>query len=207
MMWKAFIQLFGGDKIFLQKLDSLFAAPSVLDANASPDISGMIGQYAHGNEPNHHIPYLYAYAGQPWKTAELIRSITDTFYLNKPGGLCGNDDVGEMSVWYVFSSLGFYPVNPAGGVFVMGSPLVNDAVISTGNKKFHIKVFNNSNTNKYIQKVALNGKNYLKSFIRYKDIIAGGEMNIYMGDKPAEVWGIDVKDRPGSVIDKNSVGK
>lgn len=192
------INLLGGDKPFLQKLDSLFSLPSALGENASPDISGMIGQYAHGNEPNHHIPYLYAYAGQPWKTAKLIRTITDTFYLNKPNGLCGNDDVGEMSTWYVFSALGFYPVNPQNGSFVFGSPLINNAVINTGSKKFSIQVVNNSKTSIYIQKILLNGKKYPFSFIKYSDIVAGGKIVIYMGSKPAKNWGVAIENRPVS---------
>lgn len=175
---------FGGTLPFLQKLDSLFTISSKLDAETSPDISGLIGQYAHGNEPNHHIPYLYTLAGQPWRTAELIRQIDREFYTDKPDGLCGNDDVGEMSAWYVFSALGFYPVNPASGEYVFGAPLVDYAVIKLpGNKTFRINVIGNSKAHVYIQKIELNQKPYQKSFIMHQAIVAGGELRIYMGSK------------------------
>lgn len=193
------IKLFGGDKPFLNKLDSLFIVPSGLDAASSPDISGLIGNYAQGNEPGHHIPYLYAYAGQPWKTAALIRKIDNEFYTAKPDGLCGNEDVGQMSAWYIFSSLGFYPVNPANGAYVFGSPLVKDATIELGNnKKFNIKVINNSAENKYIQKIILNEKPYTKSFLLHKTIMAGGKIEIFMGNKPSQTWGVKAEDRPVS---------
>lgn len=176
---------FGGKQPFLNKLDSLFSISSVLDDKTSPDISGLIGQYAHGNEPNHHIPYLYNLAGQPWKTAELIRKIDQQFYTDKPDGLCGNDDVGEMSAWYVFSALGFYPLNPASGEYVFGSPLVSDALISLpGGKKFHIRVTGNSPENKYIRKIVLNGKNHSTSSLLHSAIANGGEMHIEMGPRP-----------------------
>lgn len=179
------IQQFGGTKPFLNKLDSLFTISSKLDAETSPDISGLIGQYAHGNEPNHHIPYLYTLAGRPWRTAEIIRQINEQFYTDKPDGLCGNDDVGEMSAWYVFSALGFYPVNPTSGEYVFGSPLINDAVIKLpGNKTFKITVVGNNKDNPYIHKIELNHKPYTKSFITHQAIVAGGEMKIYMGNKP-----------------------
>lgn len=194
------IGLFGGDAPFTKKLDTLFSMSSAMDAGSSPDISGLVGQYAQGNEPNHHIPYLYAYAGKPWKTAHLVRQITDSLYTNKPDGLCGNEDLGQMSSWYVFSAMGFYPVNPANGTYVFGSPLINDAVISLpGNKKFHIKVQGNSKDNKYIQKALLNGKPYKKSYLRHKDLVAGGELTLFMGYKPSATWGVNPADRPRSV--------
>ena len=193
------IKLFGGDQPFTKKLDSLFIVPSGLNEASSPDISGLIGNYAQGNEPGHHIPYLYAYAGQPWKTADLIRKIDDEFYTAKPDGLCGNEDVGQMSAWYVFSSLGFYPVNPANGAYVFGTPLVKDAIIELGaGKKFNIKVVDNSAENKYIQKIVLNGKPYSKSFLLHKTIMAGGNIQIFMGSKPSETWGVKAEDRPVS---------
>lgn len=194
------IGLFGGDAPFTKKLDTLFSMSSAMDAGSSPDISGLVGQYAQGNEPNHHIPYLYAYAGKPWKTANLVRQITDSLYTNKPDGLCGNEDLGQMSSWYVFSAMGFYPVNPANGTYVFGSPLIHDAVISLpGNKKFHIKVQGNSKDNKYIQKALLNGKPYKKSYLRHKDLVAGGELTLFMGYKPSATWGVNPADRPRSV--------
>lgn len=193
------IKLFGGDKAFVNKLDSLFSVKAELGENSSPDISGLIGNYAQGNEPGHHITYLYTYAGQPWKTADLIRKIDHDFYSSKPDGLCGNEDVGQMSAWYVFTAMGFYPVNPANGAYVFGTPLLNDATITlAGNKKFSIKVIGNSAENKYIQKIVLNGKPYTKSYILHKAIIAGGNIQIYMGNKPSETWGVKPEDRPVS---------
>ncbi|MGA9648336.1 GH92 family glycosyl hydrolase [Pedobacter sp.] len=193
------INLFGGDKPFVNKLDSLFIVPADLGENSSPDISGLIGNYAQGNEPGHHIPYLYAYAGQPWKTAELIRKIDNDFFTAKPDGLCGNEDVGQMSAWYVFSALGFYPVNPANGTYVFGTPLINSATIKLeGNKNFDIKVVGNSVSNKYIQRILINGKPYNKSFIEHKTIVNGGSMEIYMGNTPSKLWGINAADRPVS---------
>lgn len=193
------IKLFGGDKPFTNKLDSLFIVPSGLNDASSPDISGLIGNYAQGNEPGHHIPYLYAYAGQPWKTADLIRKIDNEFYTTKPDGLCGNEDVGQMSAWYVFTALGFYPVNPANGAYVFGTPLVKDASIElSGGKKFNVKVIDNSAENKYIQKIVLNGKPYSKSFLLHKTIMAGGNIQIFMGNKPSEIWGVKAEDRPVS---------
>lgn len=190
------INLMGGDKSFTQKLDSLFTASSALVEGTPPDISGLIGQYAHGNEPNHHTPYLYAYAGQPYKTAALVRQITDTFYTTKTNGICGNDDAGQMSAWYVFTALGFYPVNPADGKYVFGSPLINSAVINTGKNRFAIKVVNNSRENKYIQSITLNGKPWMKSYLLHSDIVKGGNLVIYMGSKPSMVWGVDKTARP-----------
>ena len=191
------IQLFGGDGPFTKKLDSLFTVPSVLPGNTSPDISGLIGQYAHGNEPDHHIPYLYNFAGQPWKTAALIRQITDTFYTAKTNGLTGNDDAGEMSAWYVFSALGFYPVNPANGHYIFGSPLISSASIALpGGKRFNIVVKNQSKKNRFIQKMTLNGKPYPKSFIQHAAIVAGGNLLIEMGPAPSQQWGTATNDRP-----------
>ncbi|RZK17522.1 MAG: glycoside hydrolase family 92 protein [Pedobacter sp.] len=193
------INLFGGDKPFVNKLDSLFIVPADLGENSSPDISGLIGNYAQGNEPGHHIPYLYAYAGQPWKTADLIRKIDNDFFTAKPDGLCGNEDVGQMSAWYVFTAMGFYPVNPANGAYVFGTPLINSATIKLAeNKTFDIKVKGNSVANKYIQRILINGKNYTKSFIEHKTIMNGGSMEIYMGNTPSKLWGINAADRPVS---------
>ncbi|MBB5619980.1 putative alpha-1,2-mannosidase [Pedobacter cryoconitis] len=193
------IHLFGGEAGFTRKLDSLFSISSVVEAGGSPDISGLIGQYAQGNEPNHHTPYMYAYAGKPWKTAQVVRQITDSLYTAKPDGLCGNEDLGQMSSWYVFSALGFYPVNPANGAYVFGSPLVDHAIINLpGAKKFELKVIGNSPKNKYIQKAVLNGKPYTKNFLLHAAIVAGGELTLYMGDQPSATWGVSLADRPKS---------
>lgn len=194
------IKLFGSEKKFTEKLDSLFIVKGDLGKFASPDISGLIGQYAHGNEPSHHITYLYAYVGQPWKTAAKVREIMNTLYTDKHDGICGNEDVGQMSAWYVMSALGMYPVNPSNGCYVFGSPMVNDAIIPVANnKKFHLTVKNNSDKNIYIQRITLNGKDYPFSYIQYKDIMKGGELVMEMGSKPSK-WGTAPSQRPRSVM-------
>ncbi len=168
--------------------------------SASMDITGLIGQYAHGNEPSHHIPYLFSYVGQPWKTAEKVRKIMTTLYHDRPDGICGNEDIGQMSAWYIMSALGFYPLAPAGGTYVFGSPLIERATIDLGNgKTFVIKANNNSPQNIYIQKVSLNGKAYTKSYINHADIIAGGELIFEMGSIPSEIFGVKTTDRPQSI--------
>lgn len=193
------IKLLGGDRKFTAKLDSLFTAKGDMGKEASPDISGLIGQYAHGNEPSHHITYMYAYAGVPYKTAEKTRYIMDHLYTDKFDGLCGNEDVGQMSAWYVFSALGFYPVNPANGTYVFGSPVFNEAELKLqGGKTFKVVTKNNSAVNKYIQKITLNGKPYSKSYITHAEILAGGTLNIEMGSKPSATWGVKPADRPYS---------
>ena len=191
------IQMLGGEKRFIKKLDSLFVVKGDMGKEASNDITGLIGQYAHGNEPSHHITYLYTYAGQPWKTAEKVRFILDSLYSANPDGLSGNEDVGQMSAWYVMSSLGFYPVHPAQGIYVFGSPLFNDVSIDVGSgKHFTMLVKNNSSVNKYIQKVILNNNKYTKAYITYADIMNGGELIIEMGKKPSSKWGTSFQDRP-----------
>ena len=192
------IDLFGGEEKFSKKLDSLFVIEEgVVGDDASPDISGLIGQYAQGNEPGHHIPYLFSYVGQPWKTAKLIREITDKFYTTKPDGLCGNEDLGQMSAWYIFSAMGFYSVNPANGIYVLGSPLVNNAVINYKEGiSFQLTAINNSSTNMYIQKTEYNGKPYTKSYITHDMIVKGGELKLYMGRTPSSTWGVKKEDRP-----------
>jgi predicted alpha-1,2-mannosidase len=195
------MELLGGEKAFIEKLDSLFIIKGNLGKEASADITGLIGQYAHGNEPSHHIAYLYAFAGQPWKTADKVRYILDSLYADNTNGLCGNEDVGQMSAWYVLSSLGFYQVNPSNGMYVFGSPMVDEATMKMGNgNSFHIIVNENSAINKYIQAITLNGKDYDKSFILYKDMMAGGELVITMGAKPSANWGVAREARPSSVL-------
>ena len=195
------ISLFGDEESFAKKLDSLFIVDSKQEEGASIDISGLIGQYAHGNEPGHHTPYLYAFAGQQWKTAEKVRQIMDTFYTDKPDGLCGNEDCGQMSAWYIFSSLGFYPVNPANGIYVFGSPLVNQAEIQLpGDVSFKVVARNNSPKNIYIQSIKLNGENYTKSYILHKDIMNGGDIEFLMGSEPNTAFGRDMKNRPTSKL-------
>lgn len=181
------IQLFPNEKAFSSKLDSLFVVKGLDGNNTSPDISGLIGQYAHGNEPGHHTVYLYNYIGEQWKTAEKVRSILKNMYHNDPNGLQGNEDCGQMSSWYILSALGFYQVNPAGGDFIFGSPLFDKAIIKLpNNKSLIIKAKNNSDKNIYIQSISLNGQKYTKSFISYDDIMAGGELVFEMGNSPSD---------------------
>src|SRR6185312_16237792 len=193
------IELMGGDKAFADKLDSLFVVTGSLGAAASPDISGLIGMYAQGNEPNHHIPYLYDFAGYPWKAAEKVSRICREMYTAKSDGLCGNDDCGQMSAWYVMSSLGFYPVNPANGIFVFGTPLVRKAVLAVGQHRFFtMQTSNFGPKNIYIQRAALNGKPWTRSWISYRDIKAGDTLTLYMGDRPNPAFGAAPGDRPHS---------
>ncbi len=194
---KGLIALQGGDQAFTRKLDSLFIAKGSMGKESSPDISGLIGQYAHGNEPSHHITYLYAYAGQPWKTAEKVRFIMDNFYTDKPDGIIGNEDVGQMSAWYVLSALGFYQVNPTSGVYVFGSPLFNEATVKLAQgKMLHIVAKNNSAKNMYIQNASFNGIKYTRSYITYQDLVQGGDLVFEMGSKPSTTWGTLAADRP-----------
>ena len=178
------IDLFGSKEKFITKLDSLFVVSGDVGENASPDMSGLIGQYAHGNEPSHHILYLYTLVGQPWKTADRVREVLSTLYSDERDGLSGNEDVGQMSAWYVLSSLGMYQVEPAGGKFVLGSPLFDSASVKVAGGLFHIHAMNNSATNKYIQSVTLNGQPYHKPWIEYQDIQQGGVLELQMGNKP-----------------------
>ncbi|TXK24931.1 glycoside hydrolase family 92 protein [Pontibacter qinzhouensis] len=195
------ITLLGGEAPFIQKLDSLFVAEGDMGEEASNDITGLIGQYAHGNEPSHHITYLYAYVGQPWKTAEKVRFILENFYTAKPDGIIGNEDVGQMSAWYIFSTLGFYPLNPANGAYVFGSPAIDQATLILANgKALTIEAQNNSPENKYIQSVTFNGKPYSKSYILHKDLVQGGSLVFEMGSKPSTTWGVAKEDRPASVV-------
>jgi predicted alpha-1,2-mannosidase len=183
---KGLIELMGGPEYFTQKLDSLFNVQAPAEgAGFVSDVTGLIGQYAHGNEPSHHVAYLYALAGKPSRTQELVREINDKFYINKPDGLCGNDDCGQMSAWYIFSAMGFYPVNPASGQYVFGAPQLNKITITLPeNKKFTIEAKNLSKQNKYVQSVSLNGKPYAQLYINHSDIMNGGTLLFEMGANP-----------------------
>ena len=182
------VKLFGGKERFVEKLDSLFTISSNLGENAPPDVTGLIGQYAHGNEPSHHVLYLYNYVGQPWKTARLVRQTMNELYSNDLDGLSGNEDVGQMSAWYILSSLGLYQVEPAGGKYVFGSPLFTEATLNVGNgKTFTIRAHNNSAENIYVQSIKLNGKPYTKSYLMFDDIVKGGLLEFEMGSEVAEL--------------------
>lgn len=180
------IRLMGGKERFCAKLDSLFTMDSkVFGKGSTLDVTGLIGQYAHGNEPNHHVAYLYTMAGQPYKTQQLVRQIADQFYINTPEGLSGNDDCGQMSAWYIFSAMGFYPVNPADGKYLFGAPQLSQISIELPNSKtFVIRAKNLSAANKYVQSITLNGIACKKNFITHQDIMRGGELVFDMGDKP-----------------------
>ncbi len=182
------IEAHGGNEQFSQKLDSLFEQDSNLeDAGATADMTGLIGLYAHGNEPSHHIAYLYNFCGQPWKTQKLVRKIMRDFYTDKTDGLCGNEDCGQMSAWYIFSALGFYPVNPADGKYWIGSPLVKSASLDVGEgKQFQIIVENQSRSNVYVQSAALNGRKLDSLYITHKEVMSGGELKFVMGDSPSK---------------------
>lgn len=191
------IDLFGSEKRFVSKLDSLFVVEGDLGEEAAPDVSGLLGQYAHGNEPSHHVIYLYNFVGQPWKAAYRLREVMDAFYTDAPDGLCGNEDVGQMSAWYVLSAMGLYQVEPAGGMYLFGSPLFDTATVRVGNgKTFQITAHHNSRENIYIQSARLNGKPYTKSYIQYHDIMRGGVLEFEMGKEPSESFGVSKEDRP-----------
>ena len=190
------ISLFGSDKAFMSKLDSLFFVEGFAGENASPDMSGMTGQYAHGNEPSHHVIYMYNYAGRPDKAAPLLRKMMNEMYLDQPDGLSGNEDVGQMSAWYVISAMGLYQVEPTGGRYVIGSPLFDKASVNVGGgKKFMVVAKNNSDKNIYVQSARLNGRPYTKSYIEFNDITRGGTLELTMGPRPSK-WGFKQADRP-----------
>jgi predicted alpha-1,2-mannosidase len=199
---KDLIALIGGDEAFVSRLDKFFTMESkVYGAGFTGDVTGLIGQYAHGNEPCHHVAYLYNYAGQPWKTQARVRQIATTLYTGTPGGLCGNDDCGQMSAWYVFTALGFYPVNPASGVYVIGSPLVDKAVIKLDpnyypGRAFTLEAKNNSAENIYVQSATLNGQPLNRSWISHEEIVHGGKLVLVMGPTPNRTWATAQANRP-----------
>lgn len=192
------IDLIGGDNEFVSWLDTLFTHTSHHDATVK-DAAGLIGQYAHGNEPSHHMAYLYNYAGQPWKTQSLVRQILETLYDDKPDGLSGNEDCGQMSAWYILSSMGFYPVCPGDPTYIIGSPLFEKVTINLENgKKFTIRANGVSNENKYIQSATLNGKAYTRTWFTHDDIMSGSELVFEMAASPNKNWGASKDSRPAS---------
>lgn len=184
------MKLMGGPRAFARKLDQMFAAESRTTGREQADITGLIGQYAHGNEPSHHIAYLYNYAGEPWNTQFRVRQIMDQFYTPAPDGLIGNEDCGQMSAWYVFSAAGFYPVTPGSAIYAIGSPLFPEVRFTLENgKSFVVKARGVSEKNFYIQAATLNGKPYLKSYIDHSDLVTGGELVFDMGPLPNRRFG------------------
>ena len=181
---KGLVQLMGGDKAFTARLDSLFTADGDLGEHANPDITGLVGQYAHGNEPSHQVIYMYNYVNQPRKAQKLLRQVMDELYTDQPAGLCGNEDVGQMSAWYIMSALGLYQVEPCGGVYQLGSPIVEEAVIPVpGDKTFTIRTHGGSDKAIYVKKYVLNGKQLKGLSITHKQIMDGGTLDVYMTEK------------------------
>ena len=196
------ISKLGGDDKFVARLDEMFDTKATIpNLHSIPDVTGVIGMYSHGNEPDQHVAYLYNYAGQPWKTQARVRQIARTLYNDTPSGICGNDDCGQTSAWYVFSAIGFYPVDPAGGAYILGSPLVDQATVTLDSKYYQGRAFtvaaeNNSPANMYIQSASLNGKPFTRSFILQDEIAAGGKLVLVMGPTPNKNFGSAAADRP-----------
>jgi predicted alpha-1,2-mannosidase len=192
------ITAMGGDKAFTDKLDQMF------DAKVDPaifkdveDITGLIGWYAHGNEPSHHIAYLYDYAGEPWKTQQRLKQIMDNEYGPGPAGLIGNDDLGQMSAWYIFTALGFYPVTPASTEYAIGRPFVPRAAIHLSNgHTFTITASPMDDAHPYVGSITLNGKPLDRVYLKHSDILAGGELHFTMQAEPNKTWGQAISSRP-----------
>ncbi|HQR38210.1 MAG TPA: GH92 family glycosyl hydrolase, partial [Blastocatellia bacterium] len=195
------MDLFGGKRAFAAKLDALFGAESKIAGNQQADITGMVGQYAHGNEPSHHIAYLYAFAGEPWKTQAMVRRLMDTMYTDRPDGLIGNEDCGQMSAWFVMSALGFYSVTPGSNQYVIGTPLFPKATIRLENgSSFVISAPGVSQSACYIAGARLNGAPYSRSFLEHAAIARGGEIVFEMSDRPNMQWGASDSDVPRTAI-------
>ena len=200
-----FTTLLGGKQQLENQLDKLFTAEDKTSGSHQVDITGLIGQYAHGNEPSHHMAYLYNFVNKPFKTQEKTRQILTELYTNSPDGISGNEDCGQMSAWYIFSSLGFYPVTPGSNQYIIGSPLFDKATINLENgKSFTVEAIDNSSENKYIKSAILNGENYEFSFINHKDIINGGSLVFEMADKQTN-WGTADKYIPKTSIDEHLI--
>jgi len=183
------IELLGGNEPFINKLDELFGAETSSTEGKPIDITGLIGEYAHGNEPSHHTAFLYSYAGRPWKSQKRLHEIMTTLYNNQPDGLCGNEDMGQMSAWYIFSAIGFYPVNPADGRYVFGTPMFEQVEIDMPNGRvFTVKATGLSDENVYIQSVNVNGESYNKGYITHNDLAQGGTLEFVMGSEPGMVF-------------------
>jgi predicted alpha-1,2-mannosidase len=194
------IELFGGREPFLKKLDALFTVPSTLPADAPPDIAGLVGQYAHGNEPSHHIAYLYVYAGAPWKTQARVRSLMETMYRALPDGIEGNEDVGQMSAWYIISALGFYSVDPVSGNYILGSPLFESATVNMANgKKLEVEVQRKDPSHAYIQSFTLNGQPQKRAWFNHTDIANGGKLTFVMSAEPNKDFAASESEIPPSL--------
>ena len=191
----------GGKEQYKMHLDNMFSASTETSGREQADITGLIGQYAHGNEPSHHMAYLYNYVGKPHKTQEIVRQILEEQYTNLPNGLSGNEDCGQMSAWYVLSAMGFYSVTPGLAYYTIGSPLFKKVTLNLENGNIFIIIAKNiSDKNTYIQSATLNGEKFEHSFIKHADIIKGGSLVFKMGNKPSN-WGN--KSIPPSKIERN----
>jgi predicted alpha-1,2-mannosidase len=198
--------LYGPATSLTNKLDSLFSASSLISGRDQPDIDGMIGQYAHGNEPSHNFAYLYNYTGEPWKTQQLVHKITTELYKNDPDGLSGNEDCGQMSSWYVLSALGFYPTVPGLAEYTIGTPTVKSAAIKLENgNTFSIQTNNLSETNFYVQSVELNGRPLERSYLYHEEIMKGGSVVFSMGDVPAKEWHNKPIEAPVSMVNSERI--
>jgi len=201
----ALIAKLGGDDKFVARLDEMFdTAREIPNLHMIPDVTGVIGMYSQGNEPDHHVAYLYNYAGQPWKTQARVRQVATALYTNTPGGICGNDDCGQISAWYVFTALGFYPVDPTSGIYVLGSPLLDKVTLQLDPQFYKGRTFtviakNNSARNPYIQSATLNGRPLTRSWISHAEIVAGGKLVLTMGPTPNKEFGTAPADRPKGI--------
>ncbi len=200
------MNLYGGAQGFSNHLDSMFAASSLTTGRNQADITGLIGQYAHGNEPSHHMAYLYNYCGQPWKTQKLVNQIMTELYDNTPLGLCGNEDCGQMSAWYIFSAMGFYPVSPGSMDYIIGTPLFPKMIIQLENgKQIEIIANNRSPENMYIQSLTVNDTPWTKSYISHADLVEGARLVFTMGPEPNMQWAVEAADWPSSSIQGTSI--
>src|SRR6056297_2427180 len=200
------IQLRGGDHAFTAKLDSLFTVENKTTGRHQVDITGLIGQYAHGNEPSHHTAYLYNYAGKPWKTQQMVRRIMTDFYENAPDGLAGNEDCGQMSAWYVLSAMGFYPVTPGIPSYAIGSPLFDKVTIHLENgNQFVIRAEHNSPENVYVQNVSLNGEDWLNGYLDHDVLLDGGTLVFEMGPRANQKWASTKGAAPDSEIEASDI--
>ncbi len=204
---KGLVDCMGGDRKFISNIDRLFVSEFPEEAYAeTEDVTkeGLIGCYVHGNEPSHHIPYLYAWTSQPWKSQYWVREIMNRMYRNNIDGLCGNDDCGQMSAWYIFSAMGFYPVCPGTDQYVLGAPYLPYMCVSLPNgKKLEIKAPKVSDKNCYVKELKINGKTYDKNYVTHDDLMAGGTMEFVMADKPSKSRGVKASARPYSLSDQN----
>ena len=197
---RGLISLFGSKERFNRKLDTFFDMDPAISGPKYIGVVGTIGQYVHGNQPSHHVAYLYNYSGEPWKTQQRVRQVCEQLYRPGQGGLCGNEDMGSLSSWYVFSAMGFYPVTPGIPVYTIGTPLFGKVTINHGNgNSFVIEAKNNSAVNKYIQSATLNGAPLSRTWISHEDIMNGGRLVFTMGPEPNPEWGMD--DPPPSMSD------